>query len=90
MLLGHVHAALGAGRTALVYAQQSLDYLAAHEPEQWEIAFAHAILAHAAFAAGDAALHRRHYAKALELGRAIADPEDQEIFFNTFNLIPRP
>ncbi|MFA5787579.1 MAG: hypothetical protein WDA71_11480 [Actinomycetota bacterium] len=32
MLLGHVHAALGLGRTALAYAQQSFDYLVAHDP----------------------------------------------------------
>ena len=43
---------------------------------------------HAASVAGDAALHRQHHAKALELGRAITDPEDKEVFFNTFNTIP--
>jgi hypothetical protein len=90
MLLGHVHAALGYGRTALAYARQSYDYFAAHQPPDWELAFAHAILAHAAFAAGEAALHRQHYARAQQLGQAIADPEDREIFFGTFNRIPRP
>ena len=90
MLLGHVYAVLGLGRAALLYAQQSYDYLAAHEPPDWEIAFAHAILAHAAFAARDNSLHQQHYAKAQGLGQAIADPEDKEIFFKTFNLIPAP
>lgn len=90
MLLGHVHAALGNGQAALLYAQQSFDYLVAHNPPDWEIAFAHAILAHAASAAGDASLHQQHYARAKELGRAIAAPEDKEIFFKTFNLIPNP
>jgi hypothetical protein len=90
MLLAHVHAALGAGRTALAYAQKSFEYLAAHEAPDWEIAFAHAILAHAAFAAGDAGLHQQHHARAQELGQAIADIEDREIFFKTFDRIPRP
>jgi len=88
MLLGHVYAALGLGQAALQYAQQSYDYLVAYEPPDWEIAFAHAILAHAAFAAGEGELHREHYARAQELGQAIADPEDREIFFTTFNTIP--
>jgi hypothetical protein len=90
MLLGHVYAALGKGGSALVYARQSCDYLAAHQPPDWEIAFAHAVLAHAAYAAGEAALHRQQYARAQELGQAIADPEDREIFFSTFNSIPSP
>jgi hypothetical protein len=90
MLLGQVHAALGHGQIAQVYAQQSCDYLVAHDPPDWEIAFAHAILAHAAFAAGDPALHRLHHAEAHALGQAIADAEDKEIFFRTFNVIPAP
>ena len=53
MLLGHVYAALGDGPTAQLYAQQSHDYLVAHDPPDWEIAFANAIIAHAALAAGD-------------------------------------
>ena len=90
MLLGHVYAAVGRGQGALVYAQQSFDCLAAHEPPDWEVAFAHAVLAHAAFAAGENGLHQQHYATAKELGLAIADTEDKDIFFNTFDLIPRP
>ena len=90
MLLGHVHAALGMGATALAYASESFEYLAAHNPPDWEMALAHAILAHAAFAAGEVDLHRRHFARANELGRAIADPEDREIFLKTFNVIPAP
>jgi len=90
MLLGHAHAALGLGRTALVYARRSFDALLAGDPPDWEHAFAHAVLAHAAHAAGDAALHREHHARAEELGRAIADPQDREIFDATFRGIPRP
>jgi hypothetical protein len=88
MLLGQVYAVLEQGNTALHYAQQSYDYLTTHEPPDWEIAFAHAILAHAAFATRDHRLHQQHYAKAKELGAAIKDSEDREIFFKTFNTIP--
>ena len=90
MLLGHVLAALGHGELALPYAQQSYVYLASHDPPDWELAFAHAVLAHAAFAAGETGLQQEHYAKAEQLGVAIADPENKEIFFKTFNLVPKP
>jgi hypothetical protein len=90
MLLGRVHAVLGDGSAALAYAQRSLDYLLAHDPPDWEIAFAHAIVAQAGLAAGDAALHGRHYREAVSLGDAIADPEDRAIFDATFATIPAP
>ncbi|MCO6457211.1 MAG: hypothetical protein J5I93_18090 [Pirellulaceae bacterium] len=90
MLLGQVHAALGQGTTALNYARRSSEYFAARETPDWELAFAHAVLAHAASAAGDAALHQQHYALAEQLGQAIADPEDQAVFRQSFQRIPRP
>ena len=90
MLLGRVHAALGLGATALRHAQESYGYLADHNPPDWELAFAHAVLAHAACAAGDKSLHEEHYSKAEALGRSIAGDEDREIFFKTFTLIPTP
>jgi hypothetical protein len=90
MLLARVHASLGHGDQAINYAQQSNDYLLSHDPPDWEVAFAHAVLAHAAFAAGDDALHRAEYAKAREVGDAIADPEDKDIFLRSFNHIPKP
>ena len=90
MLLAHVHAALRDGRAALAYAEQCNDYLAAHDPPDWEMAFSQAVLAHAAYAAGEADLHREYHARAQQLGQAIADPEDKEIFLRTFNLIPSP
>lgn len=90
MLLAHVHAALGMGRSAMAYAQQSFDEISAHQPPDWEIAFLHAVLSHAAFAAGEGDLHQSHYRKARECGEAIADPEDKEIFFKTFSHLPSP
>jgi hypothetical protein len=90
MLLAHVHAALERGTTALPYARASFDYLVEHDPPDWELAFAHAILAHAAHAAGDVDLHRRHFATAKELGSAIANPQDKAIFLKTFERLPEP
>ena len=90
MLLGHVLAALGHGGLALTNAQQSYVYLVSHDPPDWELAFAHAVLAHAASSAGETTLHQEHYTKAEQQGQAIADPEDKEIFFKTFNLVPKP
>jgi hypothetical protein len=90
MLLAHVHARLGDGKFALEYARQSFGYLLAHNPPDWEAAFAHAILAHAAFAAGEISLYKGYYAKAAELGEAIADLQDKEIFSLTFKTIPVP
>jgi hypothetical protein len=90
MLLGHVHASLGHGDLALGYAHESYEYVVNHDPQDWELALAHAVLAHAAFAADERNLHHEHYARANALGDAIADPEDREIFFATFTRIPGP
>lgn len=90
MLLGRVHAILGNGWIAFRYAKQSYDYIAAHDPPDWEIAFAHAILAHASYEIHDPQLHQIHYAKAKELGLAIQDPANKEIFFTTIDLVPSP
>ncbi|HET7011570.1 MAG TPA: hypothetical protein VFI11_12415 [Anaerolineales bacterium] len=90
MLLAHVHASLGNSRTATDYARECHDYLMAHDPPDWEQAFVHAVLAHAAYAAGDEGLHRKYYTKAEEIGGAIADPEDKGIFLETFSTIPKP
>ena len=48
MLLGHVHALRGHGDVAMRYADASFRYVTAHESPPWEMAFAHAVLAHAA------------------------------------------
>lgn len=90
LLLGEVHALLGNGQTALAYARQNYDYIKSHDQPDWEVAFAHAVLAHAAYAAGEADLYQCQYAKARELGQAITDSQEKEIYFRTFNLIPGP
>jgi hypothetical protein len=90
MLLGHVHALLGHGDLALGYARSSFDYVSSHESADWELAFAHAVLANAASSAKDGALHRHHYALAKEKGQALANAEERKIFDATFCRIPAP
>ena len=90
MLLGHVHALAGHPGLALKHARTSYDFVMANDSADWEVAFAHAVLAHAAAAGGDAAVHREHYSKAKALGEALADEEDRDIFNATFRQIPAP
>lgn len=88
MLLGFAHALAGDGPLALRYAMSSFNYFNEHEAPDWEQAFAHAVLAAAAKAAGNAELHSEHYSEAARLGDAIADPEDREVFMRSFRLVP--
>jgi hypothetical protein len=88
MLLGHVHALLGDAKPALAYARASFDFVASHPSPDWEVAFAHAVLANAGAAARDRELHRKHYAEAKTLGDALQDEEERAIFAATFRRIP--
>jgi hypothetical protein len=90
MLLGHVHALLGHGAPAMGNAQAAFDFVSSRPSDPWEVAFAHAVLANAASAAGDGALHRAHHAEAKSLGAALANPEDREIFDAMFRTVPAP
>jgi hypothetical protein len=90
ILLGQVHALLGNGPVAMIYARRGHEYLTSHERPDWEMAFAHAILSHAACAAKEMLLYSRHYAMAKSLGDAIANPREKEIFQRTFIQIPVP
>lgn len=90
MLLAHVLALTGQGAAAMANAQASFDYVIHHDSPAWEIAFAHAILANAAAASGDAHLHRRHYDVARGLGERLPDPDERRIFSATFARVPKP
>ncbi|MGE5668156.1 MAG: hypothetical protein ACM338_08175 [Betaproteobacteria bacterium] len=90
LLLGHVHALLGAGPAAMRYAVDAFGYLTSHESQAWELAFAHAALANAAHAAGRNELHREHYAKAAEVANTMTSEEDRKIFDASFIRVPRP
>jgi hypothetical protein len=90
MLLAEVHALRGLGRTALAYATTMRDYFLGRTTPDWEVAFTHAIHAHAACAAGERELHRRSYDAAVRAVAAVADPKDREIVAQTFAHVPRP
>jgi hypothetical protein len=91
MLLAQVHALLGHGATALALADQMRAYfLAGADTPDWERAFTHAIHAHAAQVAGDAAAHGAAYGEARAALAAIADEEDREIVARTFAQVPAP
>ena len=90
MLLARAHAIAGNGDLALRYARRSHDFLSTHDCPDWEMAFSHAILAHAHHVSGHASEHERLHARAKVLGEAIADPEDRTVFLATFDIIPVP
>jgi len=90
MLLAHVHALRGRGESAMDYATQSFDYVASHDSPPWEVAFAHAVLANAAAAAGKRDLHGKHYGIAKVLGASLPDEEERAIFEATFRVVPAP
>lgn len=90
MLLGLVYAIHGHGALAMVYAQRSFQYLTSVDSPDWEIAFAHAALAFAAFSAQNHELHARHYALSKSCGESIEDNQEKEIFLRTFRQLPPP
>jgi len=90
MLLAEVHALRGLGRTAFAYATKMRSYFLGRATPDWEIAFTHAIHAHAAYAAGERELHRRSYDEAVRTVAAILDPKEREIVEQTFAHVPRP
>jgi hypothetical protein len=91
MLLAEVHALAGHGATALGFAKEMHDYFTRRdETPEWELAFAHTILAHAAHAAGDAALHRSAYRDATEAIARVPGDEDRRIVLETFDHVPHP
>jgi len=68
----------------------SFAYVTSHDSAEWELAFAHAVLANAASAAKNTETHLHHYALAKEMGRALSDAEDREMFEATFCHVPPP
>ena len=90
LLLAEAHALLGLGPSALAYATEVRDFFAGREAPDWEVAFVHTVLAHAAAADGDAALHASAYAAARAGLDAVADPEDKAIVLEPFEQVPKP
>jgi hypothetical protein len=91
MLLAEVHALLGFGATALALATEMRSYFITHpETPDWELAFAHAIYAHCAHAAGDSTAYRAAYKQAVAALAAVGDEEERNIVAQTFNQVPVP
>ena len=91
MLLAQAHALVGHGRRALAYAQEVRSYfLAKPDTPDWELAFVHAIHAHAAAVAGETQQHAQSYAAAAAAMEVIADAEDRNIVAKTFRQVPAP
>jgi hypothetical protein len=91
MLVAEVHALLGMGPTALALAEEMRDYFAGREETpDWELAFAHAIHAHAAATAGREAEHASSYRVAEQAIEAIAGEQDRDIVQQTFDHVPAP
>ena len=90
MLLAHVHALVGLGASALVYAREMRAYFIANETDDWEIAFTHTIYAHASYAAGDMDSHKIAHDHARQAIEDIADPEDRDMVQTTFDQVPVP
>lgn len=87
--VAHVLALLNQGPLALEYARRCLAFFESQGGEDWDLAFAHAELAHAAAKCGDHTLHSYHYARARELGEAIQEADDRQVFLEEFARIPR-
>ena len=91
MLVAQVHALLGHGATALSLAiEMRVYFLARSDTPDWELAMTHAVFAHAAHAAGQAAAHREAHRQATAALAAIADDEDRRIVAATLERVPAP
>jgi hypothetical protein len=91
MLLAEIHALLGHGATALAYAREMREYfLSKADTPDWELAFTHAVYAHAAHAAGDLVQHRAAYQEAAAAVAAISGEEDRAIVLKTLRQVAAP
>jgi hypothetical protein len=91
MLLAEVHALLGFGESAFRYAEQMRSYfLTQSDTPDWELAFVHAIHAHAAHTSSNDEQHRESYLLAKQALNDIADEEDRKVVSLTFEQVPKP
>ena len=91
MLVALAHAKAGLGTTALAYAEDMRAYfLASPSTPDWEIAFAHVVHAHAAWAAGAEESHARSCSQSAQAIAAIASAEDRDVVQRVFRHVPTP
>jgi hypothetical protein len=84
MLLAEVHALLGLGHSAMAYAEEKRTYFLAVQSPAAEVAFVHAVHAHAASAAGETEKHRASYGVALAAIEAVSNEEEKRFVARTF------
>jgi hypothetical protein len=90
MLIAEVHALLGLGRSALAHAEEMRTYFLQAPSPDWEVAFVHAIHAHAASAAGETEKHRASYGLAVAALEAISSEKERGVVASTFEHVPKP
>ena len=91
MLLAHANALVGHGLPALALTEEVRSYFFAQvDTPAWELAFVHAIHAHAASVAGDAPLHAPSYVAATRALEAITDAADRDMVLKTYRQVPAP
>lgn len=90
LLLAEVHALLGNGEQAWVYAERVRTFFLEVESPKWEAALIQTVHAHAASASGRTAEHRASYERATAALAAIGDEEERSIVARTFALVPKP
>jgi len=89
-LLAHVYALLGQPKPAAQYLGESWPYFMQDDRAPTELAFAHAVAANVACAAGDARQHAEHYAHAKALMARFENAQDREALAATMRVIPEP
>ena len=89
-LLAHVYALLRLPGPAAKYLSRSLPYFMQRDCPPWELAFAHAVAANVASAAGDAAAYASHYSDAKALAAQITDTETREMLSATLRVVSAP
>jgi hypothetical protein len=90
LLLAEVHALLGFGPSALAYAEQMRAYFLEARSADWELAFVHAVHAHAAAAAGETDRHRSSYTLAAAALEGISNEAERRNVASTFLQVPKP
>lgn len=90
MLLARVHTLLGNADLALRLADEVQVYFTTKATPHWELAFVHAIYAHAAHLAGDLAAHKSAHQKARQALAAVTSEEERALIRETLDRVPAP
>jgi len=89
-LLARVHTLVGNGVFAVRLSREMREYFLTHDAPDWEVAFAHAIYAHAAQVVGDLEEHRLAYEDAVKALSKVTSEEERRLIRETLDLVPVP